>query len=248
MDTRNGTFAYTASDFSTIGTLRAHSAKLVACSSGGIVEDPPLLQQFSTLCNAIVEVLGDGLRLGEIRITQSYYIAEIQGASELDGQRGRVAEILELVKQFDDSRIRLEANCMREMPAAADECGVDGKRLGVLRVASDLAGAGCAVEFALPGHGSLQLPAPDKKVFVAIPTSGNHKNKKIDGAITAIGEGDGRGSRLEIAKRSMYLVAGLELEEAWRLLKARAHLQGTAQWVEDAYVIASPVYAPRLFS
>lgn len=246
MDTKGEAFAHADSDFLTIGTLRAESAKLVACSGGQIIEDPPLLQQFSALCEAIDGVLGDGLRLGEIRITQSYYIAEIQGVAELDGQHGRVAEILELVKQFDDSRIRLEANCRRETPAAADECGVDGKRLGVLRVASDLADAGCAVEFTLPGHGTVQLPAPNAKAFTALPAANKHKNKKVDGEITAIGRGDGRGSRLEIAKRSMYLVAGLELEEAWRLMKAQAHLQGTAQWVEDGYIITNPVYASRL--
>lgn len=246
MDTKDEAFALVDSDFLTIGTLRAESAKLVACSGGQIVEDPPLLQQFSALCEAVEGVLGEGLRLGEIRITQSYYIVEVQGVAELDGQHGRVAEILELIKQFDDGRIRLEANCRRETPAAADECGVDGKRLGVLRVASDLAGAGCAVEFALPGHGTVQLPAPDAKAFIALPAANNHKNKKVDGEITAIGRGDGRGSRLEVAKRSMYLVVGLELEEAWRLMKAQTYLQGTAKWVEDEYIITSPVYAPRL--
>ena len=246
MDTRAGAFAHADSDFLTIGTLRAESAKLVACSGGQIVEDPPLLQQFSALCEAVEGVLGDGLRLGEIRITQSYYIVEIQGVAELDGQHGRVAEILELVKQFDDSRIRLEANCRRETPAAADECGVDGKRLGVLRVASDLAGAGCAVEFTLPGHGTVQLPAPDAKVFMALPANTNHKDKKVDGEITMIGLPDGRWSRLEVAGRSIYRVPSLDFDEVCRLLKAQTHLQGTATWVEDGYVIANPVYASRL--
>lgn len=246
MDTRDGAVAHTYSGFSTIGTLRAHSPKLVACSGGGIVEDPPLLREFSSLCDAISEVLGDGLRLGEIRITESFYIAEIQGAAELDGHLGRVAEVLEIVKQFDDSRIRLEANCKRETPAAADECGVDGRRLGVLRAASNLAGAGCAVEVALPGHGSVQLPAPDAKVFMALPTNTNHKDKKVDGEITGIGRNDGCGSRLEIASRSVYRVPSLDLDEAWRLMKAQAHLQGTARWGEDGYIITNPVYASRL--
>lgn len=246
MDTRNGIFANPDADFLTIGTLRAHSPKLVACTGGGIVEDPPLLQEFSALCNAISELLGDGLRLGEIRITESFYIAEIQGATELDGQRGRVAEILELIKQLDDSRIRLEANCQRDTPAAAAECGVDEKRLGVLRATSELAGAECAVEVELPGHAPAQIPAPDKKVFMALPASANHKDKKVDGEITGIGRDERCGSRLEVAGRSTYRVPGLELDEAWRLLKAQTRLQGVAQWVEDGYVIASPRFTARL--
>lgn len=233
-------------NFSTIGTIRAHSPKLVTCGDGGIVEDLPLLREFSALCDAASEVLGDGLRLGEIRITESYYLAEIQGAVELDGQHGRVAEILEFVKQFDDSRIQLEANCRRETPAAADECGVDEKRLGVLRVASDLAGAGCAVEFALPGHGTVQLPAPDAKAFTALPAANNHKNKKVDGKITLVGRDDGGGCRLEVARRSIYWVPSLGFDEACRLHNAHAHIQGTAQWEQDGYVIRNPVYAPRL--
>lgn len=249
METSEETASHTGPYFfSPIGTLRARSPKLVAYGHQDIVEDPPLLQQFSALCDAISAVLGDGLRLGEIRVTESFYHAAIEGAVEVGGQSWCVAKILELVTQFDASRMRLEANCIRETPTSADACGVDGKQLSVLRAASDLAGSECPVEVALPDHGSLRIPAPDEKAFVALPTSNNHKSKKIDGEITGIGRGgDGHGSRLEVARRSTYWVPSLDLDEAWQLLKAKTRLQGTAQWVEDGYVVASPKYAPLLF-
>ena len=229
------------------GLLRVYSPELVAPRIGEIVEAPSVLVQFQTLCEAVADALGNHLRLGEIRVTESYYLADVFAIPGLGGDVGCAAELDAFLDQLEDGRVKLEINATREQPKSAEECGVASMSLDVLRAVSYLAEQGHHIEVAVSSADPVTLPMPNSKAFMALPTSAKHPDKKIDGELTGIGVGDARGSRIEIYRKSMYILAGLNLDDAWRLLSDGTRISGTAKWDHDAYLISHPVYTTNIF-
>ena len=229
---------FQSEEFVYAATLKVQSDRLRMDNFGRIVEQPELLASFNDLVDAVSEAAKSKVSFGEICIVEGAYIVDIRCVGDLI-ERG--AEIKALFEKFNSDIDRLELNAKKPEPTSHSACGVSTPSLEVLEAALKIDEAKHTISILVDGEHEIKMCAPTRDAITALPPR-EKKSRKVDGEITGMGWGDDNAFRIEVGKGSMYLVHGLEIDEALNLVRKRIHISGIATWDRDSYVLDQPCY------
>lgn len=226
-----------------VAVLRAPSNRLREADDGTIVEDPPLLDSFGELIDALSSAVPPTLRLREVCVTVGAYVCDIHGVGDMAGVRGIIVALLDKIQS---AAVKLELNADHDKPSPADACGVGDAVLAVLEATSAMKKSDHNAEVALVGGETLAVSAPSENALTALPARSSRRDKKVDGEITGIGFNTKSECWIQVGYRSIFLAPTLTVDAALELLRQRMTVISKAVWNGQNYVLVQPRYAPKL--
>lgn len=226
-----------------VAVMRAPSKRLREADDGTIVEDPPLLDSFGELIDALSSAVPPTLRLGEVRVTVGAYVCDIHGIGDMAGVRGIIIALLDKIQ---NAAVKLELNADHDKPSPAGACGVGDAVLAVLEATSAMKKANYKAEVALLGGETLAVSAPSENALTALPARNSRRDKKVHGEITGVGYNTKSECWVQVGYRSMFLAPVLTLDTALELLRQRMTVISKATWNGQDYVLVEPNYATKL--
>lgn len=218
--------------------LRLDLDELSVDDLGRLTEVPDALKLLANVRHAIDRELSPGIHLGASKICLGSYQVDIRFLC------GWQMELIETtaemwISSLEEDCLRLKTNAMNTRPYTATELGLSEKRVATLKSLGELGAKGYSLVLARVDNGKeLIVPMPTLAEVLALPKRLGEL-RKFAGEITGLGATQANGARIEVGFRAMAWAAELSLDEAFRLLVAKATVSGLVDDSDGLSVLTS---------
>lgn len=210
--------------------FRVESKVLKVNESGGLVEDPPLLELTQQFMGKLIAARKSKIHDATIVGVEGAYLIIVEFDTRQMNALDGGDEAKAIVKTLAEQTQLLTANSQELAPKNASELGLGKSAFGLAEATAAIA-AKHRVTIKSKHGPEFDLPAPPVDAINAVPKP-PVPSRRVDGEITAIGRGDDKGVRVEVNKAAMLYVSGLSLEEAINHMKSASHVSGE-QVIDD---------------
>lgn len=211
--------------------------------SGGLVEDPPLLEMAEVFLDKITTAYKNQVTESSIIGIEGAYLVCLKfDIGQVDAFENDPARML--AGSLGDHKIRIESNALERTPAGAAELGIGKKQLGMVEALAEIATYSPSVTIQSQDGEKIDAQSASLDAIKALPKPVVSPSR-VDGKITAIGIGKENGVRLEVGSTMLH-VDGLSIDKAFGHLKDGSHVRGLQVTVDGGKVLqGAGFYTPN---